>query len=57
MLTLNQKAMGKSEVSNFVNLASSDAQRLEFVSYPLFFTVPIAKFGIPRLNTGYLANR
>ncbi len=57
MLTLNQKAMGKSEVSNFVNLASSDAQRLEFVSIPLFFTVLIAKFGIPKLDTGYLAKR
>ncbi len=57
MLTLNQKAMGKSEVSNFVNLASSDAQRLEFVSNPLFFTVPIAKFGIPKLDVGYLVKR
>ncbi len=56
MLTLNQKAMGKSEVSNFVNLASSDAQRLEFVSCPLFFTVPFAKVGLPKLDTGYLAN-
>ncbi len=56
MLTLNQKAMGKSEVSNFVNLASSDAQRLEFVSNPFFFTVPFAEFGISKLNTGYLAN-